>query len=60
VIVPKGKYQYDALYRLLKATGRELAGLNAPTANHLDSASLELNEAAETIRVIRLFLGDVI
>lgn len=31
VIAPKGKYEYDALYRLIKGSGRELTGLNAPT-----------------------------
>lgn len=31
VIAPKGKYWYDALYRLTKATGRELASLAMPT-----------------------------
>ena len=30
VIAPKGKYYYDALYRLTKATGRELSGLSMP------------------------------
>ncbi len=31
VIAPKGKYWYDALYRLTKATGRELSSLAMPT-----------------------------
>ncbi|MCF8374608.1 MAG: hypothetical protein K9H64_23520 [Bacteroidales bacterium] len=31
VIAPRGKYWYDALYRLTKATGRELASLALPT-----------------------------
>jgi RHS repeat-associated protein len=31
VIDPKGKYEYDAIYRLIKAKGRELAGLNQPS-----------------------------
>jgi RHS repeat-associated protein len=31
VIDPKGKYYYDALYRLTKATGRELTSLAMPT-----------------------------
>jgi RHS repeat-associated protein len=30
VIDPTGKYEYDALYRLVKAEGRELTGLNMP------------------------------
>lgn len=30
VIAPTGKYEYDPLYRLLKAEGRELSSLNAP------------------------------
>ena len=31
VIAPKGQYEYDALYRLKKATGRELTSLQLPT-----------------------------
>lgn len=31
VIEPKGQYTYDALYRLIKATGRELESLQMPT-----------------------------
>ncbi|MCF8374257.1 MAG: hypothetical protein K9H64_21730 [Bacteroidales bacterium] len=31
VIEPKGKYWYDALYRLTKATGRELSSLAIPS-----------------------------
>ncbi|MCF8374610.1 MAG: RHS repeat-associated core domain-containing protein [Bacteroidales bacterium] len=31
VIAPRGKYWYDALYRLTKATGRELASLAIPS-----------------------------
>jgi RHS repeat-associated protein len=31
VIEPKGQYEYDALYRLTKATGRELTSLQLPT-----------------------------
>ncbi|WP_461644097.1 SpvB/TcaC N-terminal domain-containing protein [Labilibaculum euxinus] len=37
VIEPKGKYEYDALYRLVKATGRELNSLTLPT--HSDFAN---------------------
>ena len=37
VVEPKGKYEYDALYRLLKATGRELNSLALPT--HSDFAN---------------------
>jgi RHS repeat-associated protein len=37
VIEPKGKYYYDALYRLTKATGRELSSLAMPT--HSDFAN---------------------
>jgi RHS repeat-associated protein len=33
VIAPTGTYQYDALYRLTQATGRELTNLAMPTAN---------------------------
>lgn len=33
VIAPTGKYEYDPLYRLLKAEGRELSSLNAPDSN---------------------------
>jgi len=33
VIAPTGSYQYDALYRLLQATGRELLSLGMPTHN---------------------------
>ena len=33
VIQPTGKYQYDALYRLTKAEGRELRALNMPDNN---------------------------
>jgi RHS repeat-associated protein len=33
VIEPKGKYQYDALYRLIQAQGRELSYLNMPDNN---------------------------
>jgi hypothetical protein len=32
-IAPVSTYEYDALYRLTKATGRELANLTAPTHN---------------------------
>ncbi len=32
VVLPKSKYTYDSLYRLKKATGRELNGLNQPSA----------------------------
>ncbi|MBT3209769.1 MAG: hypothetical protein HN704_12715 [Bacteroidetes bacterium] len=31
VVEPKGKYYYDALYRLTKATGRELSSLAMPS-----------------------------
>ncbi|GAB7088929.1 SpvB/TcaC N-terminal domain-containing protein [Marinifilum fragile] len=37
VIEPKGQYEYDALYRLTKATGRELNSLAMPT--HSDFAN---------------------
>jgi RHS repeat-associated protein len=37
VIEPKGQYEYDALYRLTKATGRELTSLQLPT--HTDFAN---------------------
>ncbi|WP_421921236.1 SpvB/TcaC N-terminal domain-containing protein [Marinifilum sp.] len=37
VIEPKGQYEYDALYRLVKATGRELNSLAVPT--HSDFAN---------------------
>ena len=30
-VSPNGKYEYDPLYRLLKAEGRELIGLGAPS-----------------------------
>jgi RHS repeat-associated protein len=33
VIAPAGTYQYDALYRLINATGRELSNLTAPSNN---------------------------
>ena len=33
VIEPKGQYEYDALYRLIKATGRELTSLAMPAAD---------------------------
>lgn len=32
VIEPKGKYEYDSLYRLIKATGREKENLSAPSS----------------------------
>jgi len=37
VIEPVGKYQYDALYRLIQAEGRELIALNMP--DHHDFAN---------------------
>ena len=36
VVDPKGKYEYDSLYRLLKATGREHAATSQIT--HADGA----------------------
>ena len=32
VVEPRGKYEYDALYRLTKATGRELNSLQLPSS----------------------------
>ena len=36
VVVPKGKYEYDALYRLIKASGREHAGQGQTKENDID------------------------
>lgn len=65
---PNGKYEYDALYRLLKATGRELIGLNAPgntdisisplpndtTAMRLYTQSYEYDEMGNIMKMIHL------
>lgn len=39
-VTPNTKYEYDALYRLLNATGRQMVGLSTPSQAELVSASL--------------------
>ena len=45
-VSPNGKYEYDALYRLLKAEGRELIGLSTPNHSELAAAPLPNNTTA--------------
>ena len=48
VVNPNGKYEYDALYRLVKAVGWEHYG-QGQLGNHLQSANLELDYSAAII-----------
>ncbi|MCG8410760.1 MAG: hypothetical protein MI739_05695, partial [Bacteroidales bacterium] len=50
VIEPKGTYQYDALYRLIKATGRELKNLQMPSSNDFANDIAVLNTASNAMQ----------
>lgn len=45
-VTPNGKYEYDALYRLKEAEGRELIGLAAPGASDIAINALPENTTA--------------
>lgn len=45
-VSPNGKYEYDPLYRLLKAEGRELIGLSAPSESDIAINQLPDNTTA--------------
>ncbi len=45
-VSPNGKYEYDPLYRLLKAEGRELIGLGAPSETDVAINALPANTTA--------------
>ncbi|MEP0367427.1 MAG: RHS repeat-associated core domain-containing protein [Cyclobacteriaceae bacterium] len=49
-VSPNGKYEYDALYRLIEAEGRELIGLNAP-----GNADININTLPENTTAMRLY-----
>ncbi|MEP0367424.1 MAG: SpvB/TcaC N-terminal domain-containing protein [Cyclobacteriaceae bacterium] len=49
-VSPNGKYEYDALYRLIEAEGRELIGLNAP-----GNADININALPENTTAMRLY-----
>lgn len=50
VIAPTGKYEYDPLYRLLKAEGRELSSLNAPDYGDFGNNIPVLNPSANAMQ----------
>jgi RHS repeat-associated protein len=50
-VSPHGKYTYDALYRLLRADGRELIGLNAASG----PADTGLNPLPENTQALRRY-----
>lgn len=49
VITPVGKYEYDALYRLIKASGREKESLAAPSSAIYVPEALPTNGKSNTI-----------
>jgi RHS repeat-associated protein len=50
VIKPKGKYEYDALYRLVKATGRELNSLAMASSSDMVNDIALPNTAANAMQ----------
>ncbi len=50
VVEHKGRYEYDSLYRLIKATGRELASLQMPTHNDFVNNIPAPNNAANAMQ----------
>lgn len=52
VVKPENRYEYDAIYRLIKATGREHAGLVTPPDNS-DVVAANLPETNDTTAVQR-------
>ncbi|MEI6347853.1 MAG: RHS repeat-associated core domain-containing protein, partial [Bacteroidota bacterium] len=59
VIAPTGRYEYDPLYRLLKAEGRELSSLNAPDSNDFANGIPVPNPSANAMQnYTQLFVYD--
>lgn len=52
VVKPESRFEYDALYQLVRATGRELAGgVNDGTRSHADLSALSLPHANNSAAV---------
>ncbi|MEI6349105.1 MAG: RHS repeat-associated core domain-containing protein [Bacteroidota bacterium] len=59
VIAPTDRYEYDPLYRLLKAEGRELSSLNAPDSNDFANGIPVPNPSANAMQnYTQLFVYD--